>query len=247
MAPPRPVPAGPLSISARALSSRSGLERVLRDLGPQIRRGGLPVLSPGRCPTGMAAVDGLLDGGFPRGHLSEIVGAPSSGRTALARALLAGATRAGEVVGVIDAADAFDPASAAAAGIELARVLWVRAPHVHAALRSAERLLQARGFPLVLIDLAGAPGALRGDATAAWSRLARAAAGAEAALVVLAGRRLAGASAELALEMQPRCARFTGTPALLEGLEVEAVLARARRGAEGRAARIGLRVADPAA
>src|SRR5262245_8745591 len=146
MALPRPVPSGPVPSSP---SSR--LERVLHDLGAQVRRGGVPGPPEARCPTGVPQIDALTGGGFPRGRLSEIVGAPSSGRTALARALLARATRAGEVVAVIDAADAFDPTSAAAAGIDLGRVLWVRAPHVPAALHSAERVLQARGFPLVVL------------------------------------------------------------------------------------------------
>jgi hypothetical protein len=71
---------------------------------------------------------GLLGGGFPRGGLSEIAGPPSSGRTSLALALLAAATARGEVAALVDAADAFDPPSAEAAGVALARLLWVRPP-----------------------------------------------------------------------------------------------------------------------
>src|SRR5271157_1335925 len=227
----------------------SRLERLLRDLGPQVRRGALPSLPPPRCPTGIAVIDGLLGGGFPRGHLSEVAGAASSGRTALALGLLAEATRAGEIAAVVDAADAFDAASAVAAGAALERVLWVRAPHVRAALRSVERLLEARGFPLILVDLVGRE-ARDACCPTVWSRLARAAAGAQAALVLLAGRRPAGASAGVALEMQPRRACFVGTPALLEELEVQAVLARTRSGlcgAAGRVASVRLRVLGSAA
>ena len=227
----------------------SRLERLLWELGPQIRRGALPALPPPRCPTGIAAIDGLLGGGFPRGYLSEVAGGASSGRTALALGLLAEATRAGEIAAVVDAADAFDAASAVAAGVALERVLWVRAPHVRAALRSAERLLEARGFPLILVDLVGCE-ADRACNPTVWSRLARAAAGAQAALVLLAGLRMAGTSAELSLEMQPGRACFVGTPALLEALEVQAELARARSGLSGTAGRtasVRLRVLGPAA
>ena len=150
---------------------------------------------------------------------------------------------------MVDAADAFHAASAAAAGATLERVLWVRAPHVRAALRSVEHLLKARGFPLILLDLVGREGRDAYSSTA-WSRLARAAAGAQAALVLLAGRRLAGTSAELALEMQPCRACFVGTPALLEELEVRAVLTRTRSGLCGaaeRAASVRLRVLGTAA
>ena len=62
-----------------------------------------------RLATGIDALDALLGGGFPRGRVSEITGPLSSGRTSLALALLAAATRAGEIAAVVDAADAFDP------------------------------------------------------------------------------------------------------------------------------------------
>jgi hypothetical protein len=167
----------------------------------------------------------------------------------LALGLLAESTRAGEIAAVVDAADAFDAASAVAAGVALECVLWVRAPHVRAALRSAERLLEARGFPLILVDLVGCE-ADRPCNSTVWARLARAAAGAQAALVLLAGRRLAGTAAELALKMQPCRAGFVGTPALLEELEVQAVLARTRSGlwgSAGRTASVRLRVLGSAA
>jgi hypothetical protein len=150
---------------------------------------------------------------------------------------------------VVDAADAFDATSAVTAGAALERVLWVRAPHVRAALRSVERLLEVPGFPLILVDLVGHEARDAGNPVV-WSRLARAAAGAQAALVLLAGRRLAGSSAELALEMQSRRACFAGTPSLFEELEVQAVLARARSGswgAAGRVASVRLRVLGSAA
>ena len=154
---------------------------LLRDLGPQLQLGPgrLAAEPPGRFATGIPDIDALLGGGFPRGHLSEIAGPPSSGRTSVALALLARATRAGEIAAVVDDADAFDPASAAAAGVRLECVLWVRAPRPREALRSTERLLEARGFDLVLLDLGSAP------AGAGFSRLARTAASTGTALVQL--------------------------------------------------------------
>jgi hypothetical protein len=200
---------------------------LLRELGPQLRRGGLPDEALGRCPTGIPELDRLLSGGFPRGRLSEISGPGSCGRTSLALALLSEATRAGEVVAVADGADAFDPASAEAAGVVLPRVLWMRAREPREALRGAERLLEARGFAVVLLDL-GAPGPRA--APAIWLRLAQAAAAGGSALVVLSLARAAGAAAELALELAPRLACFTGSPALLEGFDTEIALVRRRAG-----------------
>jgi hypothetical protein len=68
----------------------------------------------------------LLTGGFARGCLTEICGAASSGRTSVLLFALACATQRGEVCALVDASDAFDPASAAAAGMEMNRLLWVR-------------------------------------------------------------------------------------------------------------------------
>ena len=75
--------------------------------------------------TGVAALDALT-GGLPRGALSEITGPASSGRTGVMLAALAGATRREEACALVDASDNFDPASAAAAGVDLERLLWVR-------------------------------------------------------------------------------------------------------------------------
>jgi hypothetical protein len=75
--------------------------------------------------SGVAAID-TLTGGLPRGCLTEICGPASSGRTSLLLAALAAATRRGEFCALVDASDALDPQSAAAAGPDLDRLLWVR-------------------------------------------------------------------------------------------------------------------------
>jgi recombination protein RecA len=77
-------------------------------------------------PTGIAELDALLGGGLPRGQISEVVGAASSGCTRLVLSVLAEATRAGEVAAYIDATDCLDPRSAEQAGVVLDRLLWVR-------------------------------------------------------------------------------------------------------------------------
>jgi recombination protein RecA len=76
--------------------------------------------------TGVAQVDALLEGGLPVGGVTEIVGQACSGRTALAFSFVAATTGAGKVCAWIDVSDALHPESAAAAGVDLARLLWVR-------------------------------------------------------------------------------------------------------------------------
>ena len=218
---------------------RPALAEVLARLGPQVRRGGLLPEPPARLPSGIPDLDRLLEGGFPCGRLSEIAGPLSSGRTSLALSLLAASMRTGDLVAWVDAADAFDPASAVAAGLSLSRLLWVRAPDVPAALRCTERLLETRGLALVLLDLA-LPGPLPHVAPAVWPRLLRAAQAGATTLVVLAAGRLTGTSAALALALEPAQAHFSGTPCLFEGLEVRGGLVRGHETPAGGAACVRL-------
>jgi hypothetical protein len=81
--------------------------------------------APEMVSSGIPALD-TLTGGLPRGCLTEICGSASSGRTTLLLAALAAATQRGEFCALIDACDTLDPQSAAAAGVELDRLLWVR-------------------------------------------------------------------------------------------------------------------------
>jgi recombination protein RecA len=77
-------------------------------------------------PTDIPLVDACLRGGLPRGQLSELTGACSSGRMTLLLQLMAAATRRGEIAALVDTLDCFDVASAAAAGVDLDRLLWIR-------------------------------------------------------------------------------------------------------------------------
>src|SRR6516164_3338643 len=81
--------------------------------------------APEMVTSGIPALDALT-GGLPRGCLTEICGSASSGRTSVMLAALAAATHRGEYCAVIDASDALDPYSLAAAEVDLDRLLWVR-------------------------------------------------------------------------------------------------------------------------
>src|SRR5271165_7167622 len=84
-------------------------------------------------PTGLAPLDALLTldqaQGFPRGAISEILGTESSGRTTLVHSLLAASTAQLEICAYVDTDDSFDPVSAAAAGVVLSQLVWIRCGH----------------------------------------------------------------------------------------------------------------------
>jgi len=76
--------------------------------------------------TGIRAVDELLHGGLPVGAISELTGAASSGRTSLALQFVAQRTAEERACAWVDVSDAFDPESAAANGVRLKQLLWMR-------------------------------------------------------------------------------------------------------------------------
>ena len=107
---------------ARTLTNASAIPK-LATVVPASRLDVCP--APEMVSSGIPQLD-LLTGGIPRGCLTEICGAASSGRTSVLLFALARATQRGEVCALVDASDAYDPASAAAAGMEMSRLLWVR-------------------------------------------------------------------------------------------------------------------------
>ncbi len=70
-------------------------------------------------------LDMVLGGGLPLGSVCELTGPDGSGRSSLALSLLTGASGEGACA-YIDVSDTLSPQSAAAAGINLANLLWVR-------------------------------------------------------------------------------------------------------------------------
>lgn len=191
---------------------------------PGVRLGLPPAEPVRRLPTGHPALDGLLAGGWPRGHVSEVAGETSSGRTAILYAALAAATRRGETVALVDMADALDPGSLARAGAVLERVLWIRPPSPRAALQCAELVLDAGGFALVALDGTGeptgaaAPGrardrhpmSMRTVPAEVWLRLARLARRAGVACLICGCHRVVGSTAAVAVRLRSRRAVWQG-------------------------------------
>ena len=123
--------------------------------------------------TGIDEID-LLTGGFPRGALTEIFGLSHSGRTSLIVSALRQRTAHAENCALIDACDAFDPCRAAASGVDLRQLLWVRCRNFNQALRAADLLLHDGGFSFVCLDLCDVPpGMVRKLPLDAWFRFRR--------------------------------------------------------------------------
>ena len=113
----------PAHSSAALLARLDAIPKLAASITPASRLDVRP--APEMVSSGIRELDALT-GGLPRGCLTEICGSASSGRTSILLAALANATRRGEVCALVDASDALHPASAASAGIEMGRLLWVR-------------------------------------------------------------------------------------------------------------------------
>ena len=163
--------------------------------------------TPEMVPSGIAAMDALT-GGLPRACLTEICGPASSGRTTLLLAALAAATRRGEFCAVVDASDALDPQSAAAAGVELDRLLWVRCGEsspqkcLEQLLRAADLLLESGGFGLIALDLGDLPpqAASRIPLTT-WFRFRRAVEYTPTVLLAVERQSIAGSCSSLLIKL----------------------------------------------
>lgn len=140
-------------------------------------------------PTGIAALDAVLQGGgLPRGRLSEIVGSTGSGKTTLARAVVEATVAGHGWVAYIDAQRTLDARDWVHLGD--AEGVWMIRPHdATRAPWAADVLLRSGAFALVVLD--GAPLLSRSNAV----RLTRLARDGNAALVMLGDRT--GAATQL--------------------------------------------------
>jgi hypothetical protein len=203
-------------------SSRDAFRGVLKDPFKDARLAGVTPASrlavrpaPEMASSGISAVDALT-GGLPRGCLTEIYGPASSGRTTLLLSALAAATRRGEFCALLDANDALDPQSAASAGIELDRLLWVRCGEssqpaerrLEQLLRAADLLVESGGFGLIALDLGDLPPqTARHIPLTTWFRFRRAVEHTPIVLLAIERQSIAGSCSSLLIKLGPQAYR----------------------------------------
>ncbi len=191
--------------------------------------------------TGLTALDHLLGGGLPIGAICEIFGPECSGRTSIALSLLAQVTRQGSACAWIDVADALDPESAAASGVDLRRLLWVRCSENAAAkprkkiwsrldqaLRAADLVLQAGGFGAIVFDMGAiAPEQALRVPLASWFRFRAAAERTQATFLLLSQISCAKSCSAVQLKLDRLRTQHEGGQ-VMSGLRFQAELVRDR-------------------
>jgi hypothetical protein len=192
----------------------------------------------------------LLLGGLPRGQISEIVGAASSGKTGLLLKILSQTTRRGERVALVDPFHTFDPSSAVQGGMILSRLLWVRSRGESAeerlgqALKALDILIRCETFFLIALDLeklsAGSFGSSQRIPSNAWFRIKKTLQGKTISVLLVNSQTAAGSAASVVLELERRSVKWKvagnrshpdlpGHARLLRGLCSEVRLLRGKR------------------
>ncbi len=197
-------------------------------------------------PFNIAEID-KLTGGLPHGGLTEISGTFSSGRATLLLSALASRTAQAHVCALVDGRDSFDPHSAAAAGVKLEQLLWVRCRDIDQCLRATDLLLQGGGFGLIALDLSVLPPkTVRYVPLNVWFRFRRAVENTSTILLLLDQESNAGSCASLVLRLGLEPPRWSASQTqrapfppnscahLFDGSQIHVELVRSRlKSAEG--------------
>ncbi len=130
-----------MAMQSRTAALRQDIEshlasRIPAALSPQATQ------TPRLLPLGNEVVNQLVGGGLPIGGICEFTGSASAGRTSLALSFLSEAS-VDSACPYIDVSDSLDATSAAAAGVRLENLLWVRFTSV------PEPMLRKLGAPQV--------------------------------------------------------------------------------------------------
>ena len=121
--------------------------------GSVMRLGESPRMAVETISTGSLALDIALGvGGVPRGRITEIHGAESSGKTTIAYHIVAEAQRAGGVAAFIDAEHSVDPEYARNLGVDIDTLLISQPSTGEEALEIMDALVRSGAVDVVVLD-----------------------------------------------------------------------------------------------
>ncbi len=111
------------------------------------------ITNPGIIPTGSLKLDAALGlGGLPGGHLVEISGPQSSGKTTLCQHIIAESQKLNGVCAWIDADQTWDPRYALRCGVDINRLVVCNTFNAAAALDSLSILAKSGALSVIVLD-----------------------------------------------------------------------------------------------
>lgn len=141
-----PVGAAALADAIARIESRYGTRAVVRGDVAERQDGERRIAA-------RTSLDLVTDGGIRAGEPLAFVGPATSGKQALAFTVAAAAQREGGMTAWIDPSASFDPLAALRAGIDLDRLVVVRARSADEVLLAGSAVLRSEGFRLAVVDV----------------------------------------------------------------------------------------------
>ncbi len=121
--------------------------------GILVRLGERAVQPVDAIPTGALALDLALGiGGIPKGRITEIYGAESSGKTTIAMQVVASAQKQGGVAAYVDVEHAVDPVYARSIGVDIDNLLISQPTTGEEALEVVDALVRSNAISVVVLD-----------------------------------------------------------------------------------------------
>jgi recombination protein RecA len=134
-------------MTVQAIQKRWG-PKAIRKLEASVTKMEIPHIA-----TGFPALDRALGiGGIPRGRVTEILGAPTSGMATLALKLIARAQEDRDMAAYLDLSYTFDPDYAARCGASLERLLLIRPHSGREAVEITISLVGGGGIGVLVFD-----------------------------------------------------------------------------------------------
>jgi recombination protein RecA len=134
-------------MAVSALEKQFGKGSIMR-LGDKAKAGGVESI-----PTGSLALDIALGiGGIPKGRVTEIYGAESSGKTTVAMQIVAQAQMQGGIAAYVDAEHAVDPVYARNIGVDIDNLLISQPSTGEEALEVMDALIRSNAVSIVVLD-----------------------------------------------------------------------------------------------
>lgn len=138
----------------------NSVDSVMNEIDKRFGRGTIMRLGDGDTytpvqpiSTGSLALDLALGiGGVPRGRVTEIYGAESTGKTTIAYHIMAESQRSGGTAAYIDAEHALDPDFARTCGVDTDNLIVSQPDYAEQALEICEYLVRSGAVDVVVID-----------------------------------------------------------------------------------------------
>ncbi len=135
-------------------SLKQALASIEKDLNTSVKMlGDMEPMSVEAIHSGSYLLDEAIGvGGYPRGRIIEVFGAPSGGKTTMSLVAIAEAQKAGGRAAFIDVEHAFSVEYAQSMGVDTDKLYFIQPDFGEEALQVLERLAATNEFDIIVLD-----------------------------------------------------------------------------------------------